>query len=54
MNITKQKQTHKQREKNRGYLWGGGGKTGERAQEVQTTMYKMNNIQGCIYNTNIL
>ena len=50
MNITKQKQIHRHRKQTSGYQWGedwGEGQDRGRGLEVQTTRYKVNNIQGC-------
>ena len=49
MNTTKQKQTHRCGEQTSSYQWGeGNGKGRDRGRgwEVQTTMYKINKLQG--------
>ena len=48
--MTKQKQTHRCREENSGYQWGGGGRKVGWGMELkaQTTMYKINKQQGYI------
>ena len=54
MNATKKKQTHRYREQTSGYQWGEGRgrcKIGVRDYEVQTIMYKINKLQGCIVHT---
>ena len=51
MNITKKKQTHRYREQTSGYQLGEErerGKIGVGDEEVQTTMYKINKLQGYI------
>ena len=49
MILTKQKQTHRYREQTSCYQWSEGGvrgKTGVGDSEIQTTMYKINKLQG--------
>ncbi len=51
MNTTKQKQIHRYRKQSSGYQCGEGSERGKIQtgnQEVQTTMYKINEIQGYI------
>ena len=51
VNKAKKKQTHICREQTSGYQWGEGrgrGNIGVGDKEVQTTMYKMNKLQGYI------
>ena len=50
MSIIKQKQTHRYREQTSGYQGerGKGGKIGAETYKVQTTMYKINKLQGYI------
>ena len=49
--ITKKKQTHGCRKQTRGYQWGKGRGEGQdrgRGLRVQTTMYKINKLQGYV------